>query len=63
MSEKPLLCQHCIAQNITKSVAGRKIHRDQCVKCYDDSVRLIIYKYNYIIKEMFKRFRYMLKMF
>jgi len=23
--------------NISKSVAGRKIHRDQCVKCYDDS--------------------------
>ena len=43
MSEQPLLCQHCIDQNISKSVAGRKIHRDQCVKCYDDSVRIIIY--------------------
>ncbi len=43
MSEQPLLCQHCIDQNISKSVAGRKIHRDQCVKCYDDSVSIIIY--------------------
>ena len=29
-----------IPQNITKSVAGKKVHRDQCVKCYDDSVRI-----------------------
>ncbi len=39
MSEKELLCKHCTPQNITKSVAGKKVHRDQCVKCYDDSVR------------------------
>ena len=34
------LCKHFIDQYISKSVAGRKIHRDQCVKCYDDPVRI-----------------------
>lgn len=32
------LCQHCTYQNITYSVAGKKIYRDQCLKCYDDAV-------------------------
>ena len=45
MSDKPLLCNHCVDQYISKSVAGRKVHRDQCVKCYDDSVRFLIYIY------------------
>jgi len=32
-------CEHFNEQNITFSVAGRKIYKDQCMKCYDDSVR------------------------
>ena len=46
MSEQEVLCKHCNEQNICKSVAGKKVHRDQCVKCYDDPVSiksLIIY--------------------
>lgn len=42
MEEHKELCKHCIDQYICKSVAGKKIHRDQCIKCYDDSVRNII---------------------
>lgn len=45
MSDQQVLCKHCIDQYISKSVAGKKIHRDQCVKCYDDAVRIIIFKY------------------
>ena len=45
MQVQEILCKHCKDQYICKSVAGKKIHRDQCVKCYDDSVRYI-----YIIK-------------
>ena len=32
-------CEHFNDQNITFSVAGRKIYKDRCMKCYDDSVR------------------------
>ena len=42
MEGEHLLCEHCTEKNICKSVAGKKIYRDQCSKCYDDSV--IIYK-------------------
>lgn len=32
------LCQHCTYENITYNIAGRKVYRDQCLKCYDDPV-------------------------
>ena len=39
MEGEKIFCEHFIDKNITKSVAGKKIYRDQCSKCYDDSVR------------------------
>jgi hypothetical protein len=36
------LCEHFTENNITFSVAGRQIFKDQCMKCYDDSVRINI---------------------
>jgi hypothetical protein len=42
--ERPTLCVHCVKENITYSVQGKKVHRDQCQKCYDDSVSYIKYK-------------------
>jgi hypothetical protein len=42
--ERPTLCVHCVKENITYSVQGQKVHRDQCQKCYDDSVSYIKYK-------------------
>ena len=35
-------CEHFNDENITYSVAGRKIYKDQLMKCYDNSVRLYI---------------------
>ena len=32
-------CPHIFPNNITFSVQGHKIFRDQCMKCYDNSVR------------------------
>lgn len=32
------LCEHCKNESISYSVAGRKVYRDQCLKCYDDPV-------------------------
>ena len=64
--DKPTLCVHCVKENITYSVAGKKLFRDQCQKCYDDSVSYIKYKtllIYFIIKEMPKWFRYMFEMF
>ena len=42
--EKPTLCVHCVKENITYSVAGKKVFKDQCQKCFDDSVSNIKYK-------------------
>jgi hypothetical protein len=44
MEGEKIFCEHFNDKTITKSVAGKKIYRDQCSKCYDDSV--IIYKIN-----------------
>ena len=38
MEGEKIFCEHFNDKNITKSVAGKKIYRDQCSKCYDDSV-------------------------
>lgn len=43
--EKPILCVHAWKENITYSVAGKKVYKDQCMKCYDDSVSNFIYKF------------------
>lgn len=32
-------CTHILPDNITFSVQGLKIFRDQCMKCYDNPVR------------------------
>ena len=50
MEGKKLFCEHFTDKNITKSVAGKKIYRDQCSKCYDDSVRYIKYNIFYFKK-------------
>ena len=39
MEGEKILCEHCTEKNICKSVAGKKIYRDQCSKCYYDAVR------------------------
>lgn len=37
-----LLCVHCVDQYFLKNINGKKIIKDQCIKCYDDSVSLSI---------------------
>ena len=39
MEGEKLFCEHFNDKNVCKSVAGKKIYRDQCSKCYDDPVR------------------------
>ena len=58
------LCQHCTYENITYNIAGRKVYRDQCLKCYDDPVspKKIYNFYKKIallkwIRRLFKMFR------
>jgi hypothetical protein len=31
-------CQHLLENNYTKSLQGRKIFKDQCVRCFHDAV-------------------------
>ncbi len=53
-------CPH-LTSDITYSVAGKKIYRDQCLKCYDDAVNN---NYFIILKlEKWNRNKYMFKMF
>lgn len=40
MSEKPLLCVHCVDQYLLNNIDGKRINKDQCLKCYDDPVSL-----------------------
>lgn len=35
-------CQHVVENNYTKSLQGRKIYKDQCVRCFRDPVLLIL---------------------
>ncbi len=42
MEGEIIFCEHFNDKNVCKSVAGKKIYRDQCSKCYDDSVRNIL---------------------
>ena len=61
MSEKPLLCVHCVDQYLLNNIDGKRINKDQCIKCYDDPVSLtfkIIHKL-----EMCKWFRSLSEMF
>jgi hypothetical protein len=47
MSEKQLLCVHCVEQYLLNSIEGKRINKDQCLKCYDDPVSskfIIIHK-------------------
>ena len=37
--DKNLLCGHCIEPNIFNFKDGKRIFKDQCIKCYDDPVR------------------------
>ena len=41
MEGEKIFCDHFNEKNVCKSVAGKKIYRDQCCKCYDDSVSKI----------------------
>ena len=50
MENEKIFCEHFTDKNITTSVAGKKIYRDQCSKCYDDSVRYIKYNIFYFKK-------------
>jgi len=36
--ELPPLCVHITKENITYSVAGIQIYKDQCSRCYEDTV-------------------------
>jgi hypothetical protein len=49
MEGEKIFCEHFNEKNITKSVAGKKIYRDQCSKCYDDSVIKLNFLFNYFI--------------
>ena len=42
MSEKPLLCVHCVDQYLLNNIDGKRINKDQCIKCYDDPVSLLL---------------------
>ena len=35
------LCPHISTATITYSVQGRRIFRDECLKCYDNTVSLL----------------------
>jgi len=35
-------CQHLVENNYTKSLQGRKIFKDQCVRCFKDPVFLFL---------------------
>ena len=48
-STNEIECPH-LNTDVIYSVAGKKIYRDQCLKCYDDAVK----KY-YIIYIIFKK--------
>ncbi len=61
--DKPLLCVHCVDQYILPELNGKKINKDQCIKCYDDPVTNIYKIYNILIIEMPKWNRFMSKMF
>ena len=66
MSEKPLLCVHCVDQYLLNNINGKRINKDQCLKCYDDPVSLSfknIHKKLIIKLEMFKWYRSLSKMF
>ena len=64
MEGEKLFCEHFTDKNITKSVAGKKIYRDQCSKCYDDSVRFIKSNINLFQKiALSKWLKHMFKMF
>lgn len=38
MEQSPDTCPHMTQSNITFSVAGKPVYKDQCLKCYDDIV-------------------------
>lgn len=35
-------CPHLNSENVTFSVAGKPLHKDQCVRCFDDPVIYIL---------------------
>lgn len=39
--DKSLLCVHCVEQYLLTEINGKRINKDQCLKCYDDPVNNI----------------------
>lgn len=33
-----ILCVHCVDQYLLKNLNGKKIIKEQCIKCYNDQV-------------------------
>jgi len=39
-------CHHHLDQNsFTKSLQGRKIYKDQCVRCFSDAVNAFLFRH------------------
>lgn len=38
MEQNQDTCPHFTGNNITYSVAGKSVYKDQCLKCYEDIV-------------------------
>ena len=43
--DEKLLCAHCIELNLFNINDKKRIYKDQCIKCYDDLVRIKIIYY------------------
>lgn len=37
-------CSHLVEGNYTKSLQGRKIYKDQCVRCFKEPVSLPLFR-------------------
>ena len=47
MLEGELLCVHCVDHYLLDKIDGMKVHKDQCMRCYEDQV-----KYFFLIIEI-----------
>ena len=43
MLDKELLCVHCVDQYLLDKIEGKKIYKDQCMRCYEDPVKYLLF--------------------
>lgn len=36
-------CPHINSDNISYNIHNKKIYKDQCMRCYDDQVKILVY--------------------